>query len=91
MPAILLYSLYFGHVSVLPFTAVSLVLILTTIGASYLPARRASRIDPLQALREQGSSLRSVSSASVPNPNTAQEFNHITSAIDENGDLEHEP
>jgi ABC-type antimicrobial peptide transport system permease subunit len=43
----------FGHVSVLPFAAVSLLLILTTIGASYLPARRASRIDPLQALREE--------------------------------------
>jgi ABC-type antimicrobial peptide transport system permease subunit len=43
----------FRHVSVLPFAAVSLLLILTTIGASYLPARRASRIDPLQALREE--------------------------------------
>lgn len=43
----------FGHVSVLPFAAVSLLLILTTIGASYLPARRASRIDPLHALREE--------------------------------------
>ena len=43
----------FGHVSVLPFAAVSVLLIFTTIGASYLPARRASRIDPLHALREE--------------------------------------
>ena len=43
----------FGHISALPFAAVSLLLIFTTIGASYLPARRASRIDPLQALREE--------------------------------------
>jgi ABC-type antimicrobial peptide transport system permease subunit len=43
----------FGHVSVRPFAAVSLLLILTTLGASYLPARRASRIDPLHTLREE--------------------------------------
>jgi ABC-type antimicrobial peptide transport system permease subunit len=37
--------LNFGHLDALPFVAASLLLILTTMGASYLPARRASRID----------------------------------------------
>lgn len=31
-----------------------------------------------------------ISSASVPNPNTAQEFNREHQLFDENGDLEHE-
>jgi predicted permease len=42
-----------GHPSILPFMAVSLLLILTTTGATYVPAWRASRIDPMRALREQ--------------------------------------
>jgi ABC-type antimicrobial peptide transport system permease subunit len=42
-----------GDPSVRPFAAVSLLLILTTMGATYLPARRASRIDPMRALRNE--------------------------------------
>jgi macrolide transport system ATP-binding/permease protein len=42
-----------GHPSVLPFAAVSLLLILTTMGATYLPASHASRTDPMRALREE--------------------------------------
>jgi ABC-type antimicrobial peptide transport system permease subunit len=45
--------LNFGHISVLHFAAVSLLLILTTTAATYIPARRASRIDPIRALREE--------------------------------------
>jgi macrolide transport system ATP-binding/permease protein len=41
------------HPSVLPFAAVSLLLVLTTMGATYLPARRASSIDPIRALRDE--------------------------------------
>jgi ABC-type lipoprotein release transport system permease subunit len=43
----------FGHIGVVPFIAVSLLLILTTTAATFVPARRASRIDPMQALREE--------------------------------------
>jgi ABC-type lipoprotein release transport system permease subunit len=38
---------------VVPFAAVSFLLILTTMGATYVPASRASRIDPMRALREE--------------------------------------
>jgi len=43
----------FGELSMFPLVGASLVLILISIGATYLPARRASRIDPLRALREE--------------------------------------
>ena len=43
----------FGERSLLPFAGVSLLLILIAMGATYLPARHASRIDPLRALREE--------------------------------------
>ena len=42
-----------GTPGVLPFAAVSLLLILTTVGATWLPAKRAARIDPMRALREE--------------------------------------
>ncbi len=45
--------LSFSHVGILPFAAVSLLLVLTTMSAAYVPARRASLIDPMRALRDE--------------------------------------
>ena len=42
-----------GAPGILPFAAVSLLLSLTTVGATWLPARRAARVDPMRALREE--------------------------------------
>jgi ABC-type antimicrobial peptide transport system permease subunit len=48
-------SLLFGVRATDPwiFGVVTAVLFLTALLASYLPARRASQLDPLRALREQ--------------------------------------
>jgi predicted permease len=42
-----------GRPDVLVFAGVSVLLLLTTTGASYLPAWRASHIDPIRALRDE--------------------------------------
>jgi predicted permease len=47
----LLFS--FGRIGIAPFAAVSVLLLVTTALGAYLPARRASRIDPMRALREE--------------------------------------
>jgi ABC-type antimicrobial peptide transport system permease subunit len=43
----------FQHVGVSSFAGVALLLIATTALAAYVPARRASRTDPMRALREE--------------------------------------
>ncbi|HEX4808322.1 MAG TPA: ABC transporter permease [Bryobacteraceae bacterium] len=43
----------FGHIGVIPYIAVALLLLVTTAAASYVPARRASLTDPMRALREE--------------------------------------
>jgi ABC-type antimicrobial peptide transport system permease subunit len=35
------------------FVSVPLVLVMITIAASYVPARRATRVDPVEALRDE--------------------------------------
>jgi ABC-type antimicrobial peptide transport system permease subunit len=43
----------FGRIGLMPFAAVSALLLFTTAVGAYIPARRASRIDPMRALREE--------------------------------------
>jgi ABC-type antimicrobial peptide transport system permease subunit len=43
----------FGSASFKPFLAIALLLLCATLLGAYIPARRASHIDPLLALREE--------------------------------------
>jgi len=49
--ATLLYQVKPGDPGIL--AAVSALLVLITLAASYLPARRAAKVDPLEALRHE--------------------------------------
>jgi ABC-type antimicrobial peptide transport system permease subunit len=51
LTSMMLFS--FGPIGVWPFVAVSVLLIVATMLGAYIPARRASRIDPMQALRDE--------------------------------------
>ena len=51
--AIVSTLLFAFPIEVFPFVAVSVLLLLTTVLAAYAPARRASLIDPVRALREE--------------------------------------
>jgi ABC-type antimicrobial peptide transport system permease subunit len=43
----------FDHIGPLPYIGVCIVIILTVCIAGFVPAQRASRIDPIRALREE--------------------------------------
>lgn len=49
--SLMLFS--FGPLKATPFIVVSLLLLVTTMAGVYIPARRASRVDPMRALREE--------------------------------------